>query len=353
MGTGKNRVESRAQMNTGIKRIIYIGNKLEAIGASPTTIDFLSKLLKKEKMRVITASSKKNRPGRLFEMLFTLARTPKPVDYVLIDTYSTQNFWYAVLSAQVCRARKIDYIPILHGGNLEKRLQQNKRLCRDLFGKAFVNIAPSHFLLDKFIKYGFTNLRYIPNPVKLENYHFKKRNQLQPKLLWVRSFAEIYNPLMALKILQLLLPEFPDAELCMMGGRKDSSLEDCRKYAEENELPVKFTGKLHKKQWIKMASDFSIFLNTSNIDNTPVSVIEAMALGLPVVSCQVGGMPYLIKNREEGILIEKNNPQAGARAVKFLLQYPQEAQKLSFAARRKAEKFDWEIVRQEWLEVLT
>ena len=80
-------------------------------------------------------------------------------------------------------------------------------------------------------------------------------------------------------------------------SQKDGSMEACKEYAAEEKLPVKFTGKLEKNEWIKISADAGIFINTSNIDNTPVSLMEAMALGLPVVSTNVGGIPYLIEDR--------------------------------------------------------
>ncbi|MDT0643024.1 glycosyltransferase family 4 protein [Zunongwangia sp. F363] len=352
MGKGENGVEPGAELKSPVKRIIYIGNKLEKQGASPTTIDVLSPLFRKEGFQITAASTKRNKISRLLDMLLTISRAGKRAGFVLIDTYSTQNFWYAVLSGKMCRLLGIKYIPILHGGNLPHRLQKNKKVSRNFFENAFINIAPSRYLLEKFSQSGFKNVKYIPNPVELGNYRFKLRKKLQPKILWVRSFAEIYNPLMAVKTLELLLSEFPDASLCMVGSSKDDTFESCRDYAEEKNLPVVFTGKLEKQEWIALAAEFSIFLNTSAIDNTPVSVIEAMALGLPVISTNVGGMPYLVQDGREGILVNKN-AEAAAAAVKFLLGNPGKAEKMSAAARNKVEKFDWEIVKQDWLQVLS
>ncbi|WP_373056890.1 glycosyltransferase family 4 protein [Zunongwangia sp. H14] len=335
-----------------MKQLIYIGNKLEKKGASPTTIDVLIPLLENEGYQVRAASSFRNKSIRLLHMLLTLARAGGKTDYVLIDTYSTQNFWYAILCGKICRLLKLKYIPILHGGNLPQRLRENKKISRKFFKNAFVNVAPSQFLLKKFGQSGIKNLKYIPNPLQLAKYEFRLRKELQPKILWVRSFAEIYNPIMAVKILEMLLLEYPQASLCMVGGAKDETFNRCRSYAERHNLPVHFTGKLEKKEWIRLAAEYSIFLNTSAIDNTPVSVIEAMALGLPVISTRVGGMPYLIKNGQEGILFDKEEPEAAAKAIRFLLKSPQQAETLAEAARSKVEKFDWEIVKQDWLQVL-
>ena len=67
---------------------------------------------------------------------------------------------------------------------------------------------------------------------------------------------------------------------------------------------MNFTGKLSKQEWRDLSKDYNVFINTTNFDNTPVSVIEAMALGIPVVSTNVGGLPFLITDKVDGVLVE-------------------------------------------------
>ena len=175
----------------------------------------------------------------------------------------------------------------------------------------------------------------------------------QPKLLWVRAFAEIYDPMAALETLELLLENHENAELCMVGPEKDSSFKKCKTYAREKNLPVTFTGFLEKKEWLQLSENFDIFLNTTTIDNTPVSVIEAMALGLPVVSTNVGGIPYLIDDQAQGLLVPSRAPAAMAEAVKELITHPEKARKLAFSAREKVEEFDWNLVKKKWAKILS
>lgn len=335
-----------------MKKLLYIGNELEDRGGAPTSIDKLSPLLQNEGFELKTSSSHKNQVLRLSEMLTAIIKNKAWVNYVLIDTYSTRNFWYAVLAAQLCRNLQLDYILILHGGNLPLRLKKNPQLSASLFKNAKMNIAPSRYLFDIFHKAGFANLKYIPNSIFLKDYPFKPRKVLKPKLLWVRAFAEIYNPILALQVLEKLLKEFPEAGLCMVGPEKDDSYKECVNYAEKNKLPVKFTGKLGKSEWIALSEGYDIFLNTTNIDNTPVSLIEAMALGFPIISTNVGGIPHLIKDQEIGLLVPPKNKLAMVHAISTLLENPDLVKNLSQNARTQAEKFDWEIVKKEWKEVL-
>ena len=334
-----------------MKNLLYIGNELELRGGAPTSIDSLTPLLKKEGFEVKTSSAKENQLLRLSEMMISIIRNKSWADFVLIDTYSTRNFWYAILTAELCKKLNLDYILLLHGGGLPGRLKNTPKLSASLFKKAKLNIAPSRYLFEEFRQAGFTNIKYIPNSIFLEDYSFRIRKAIKPKLLWVRAFAEIYNPILAIKVLEELLKEYPEAELCMVGPDKDESYKECFNYAESNKLPVKFLGKLTKQEWTGLSKEYDIFINTTNVDNTPVSIIEAMALGFPIISTNVGGIPYLLRDKETGLLVAPKDKSTMVDAISTLLKNPDLAENLSGNARLQAEKFDWKIVKNEWKKV--
>lgn len=331
-----------------LSKLIYIGNQLSKKGATVTSIETLGSFLVEEGYSIVKASNKKNKLLRLLHMLSTVVYHARSTKFVLIDTYSTQNFWYAVAVGNICRLLKLPYIPILRGGDLPARIERSKLQSHKLFHSAKVNIAPSEYLLKAFEEAGYDNLQYIPNTITIENYPFKERKTMQPRLLWVRSFAKIYNPILAIKVFQKLRVNYPEASLTMVGPDKDGSLEQCRAFAKQEQLPVKFTGKLSKQEWTALAASHDIFLNTTNFDNTPVSVIEAMALGLVVISTNVGGMPYLITHNEEGVLVAPNNVDLIVNEIKSLCNDPDRAHAITLAARKKVVNFDWQVVKAAW-----
>src|SRR5690606_27971952 len=96
-----------------------------------------------------------------------------------------------------------------------------------------------------------------------------------------------------------------------------------------------------------------IFINTTNFDNTPVSVMEAMALGLPIISTNVGGMPFLIDSGADGILVSPNNAQAFVDAINDFIKNPSKAEMISLKAKEKVEGFDWEKLKERWIELLS
>ncbi|ARV13819.1 glycosyltransferase family 4 protein [Polaribacter sp. SA4-12] len=333
------------------KKILYIGNNLTGKTKYNSTIKVLSTLLKEEGFSVIVSSDKISKLLRLLDMCISLVKNRNKVDYVLIDTFSTINFYYAFIISQLARVFKLKYIPILHGGNLPERLERNTFLSDLIFKNSYKNVAPSNYLKSSFEKKGYDTM-FIPNILEIENYNFKNRKQLEPKLFWVRAFKEIYNPTLAIKVLDLLKKEYPKAKLCMVGPFVDDSYDDCLKLISELKLEssVEFTDVLLKEDWHKKSEDYDIFINTTNFDNTPVSVMEAMALGLPIVSTNVGGMPFLIDDTTDGLLVTKSNTEEMTSAIVSLLNnnHPN----LAINARKKVGNFSWNNNKGKWFKIL-
>ncbi|WP_034041069.1 glycosyltransferase family 4 protein [Wocania ichthyoenteri] len=335
-----------------MKTLLYIGNKLNSFRINQSPIHVLEPLLIRECHKMFSVSSKKNIVFRLIDMLWACIKYRKKVDFVLIDTYSTLNFYYAFFVSQFCRFLKLRYIPILHGGNLPNRLESCPKLSKLIFNNAYKNVAPSLYMQSSFEALGYSNLVCIPNSIEIKNYPFKIRNIDKIKLLWVRSFSKIYNPLLAIQVLKALKDKHIDVELCMVGPDNDGSLEETKKYAEKLNLKVIFTGKLEKEEWVGISKNFNVFINTTNFDNMPVSVIEAMALGLPIISTNVGGLPFLITNEVDGILIPPNNVEAFVQAIIEIKNQPEKIKTMVISARKTAEQFDWNIVKNQWIKLL-
>ncbi len=335
-----------------MKNLLYVGNHLQNSQSNASYSAILGPLLEQSGYDVRYTSNKTNKVLRLLEMLWTTFSARKNTDLVLIDTYSTQNFYYAALVSQLCRLLSLPYVPILHGGNLPKRLKNSPKLSKLLFENAYTNVSPSLYLENIYSEFGYQNVVHIPNTIALKNYPLHKKTFDTPKMLWVRSFSEIYNPELAVSVLQELQQRGYDATLCMVGPDADGSLSKVKALARTLNVSVAFTGKLTKAAWIELSKDYNIFINTTNFDNMPVSVIEAMALGLPVVSTNVGGMSYLIEHGVDGVLVAPNDSIAMADAVEELLKDVSRTEGMVVEAQKKVEGFDWEMVKKKWDEVL-
>ena len=333
-------------------KILYVGNKLSKHGVTPTSVETLGVQLT-EFCEVVSVSDKRNKAARMFDMVFAVIKNRK-MDYVIIDTYSTSNFYFDYIAALLCIILKIKYIPILHGGNLPARLKRSPRMSKRVFGHSYINVAPSEYLNHEFKQQGFDNNITIPNNIHIGDYAFKKRISFKPKLLWVRSFDKTYNCEMAVEVLRILLHQYPYAELCMVGPAKDDSMQNVKDLAEQYGITghLTITGKLSKADWHKLSENYDIFISTTNFDNTPVSVIEAMALGLPVVSTNVGGVPYLLSDGYDSLLCEKGNAGDMVQKIVRLISAPENTAEICANARHKVEQFDWDVVKKQWKKIL-
>lgn len=336
-----------------MRKILYIGNNLTKSNNYYSSMKLLSLKLKEEGYLLYVYSDKKNKFIRILEMIFYFFKLKKKIDFMLIDTFSTQNFYYALILSQLSRLYKVNYIPILRGGNLPNRLKNNTFLSKIIFKNSYLNVAPSGYLKCEFEKERFKAI-YIPNIIDLKMYSFKLREKIKPRLLYVRAFDHIYNPVLAIKVLYELRKKYSYSKLCMVGPIKDQSYDEVVSLTRSLELEdyVEFTGALSKEDWHKKSEGFDVFINTTNFDNTPVSVMEAMALGMPVVSTNVGGIPYLIDDGVDGLLVEKNNPIDMALKIDFLISNNAEAIKIAHKARNKVKGFDWSIVKNQWKNYL-
>jgi glycosyltransferase involved in cell wall biosynthesis len=95
-----------------------------------------------------------------------------------------------------------------------------------------------------------------------------------------------------------------------------------------------------------------VFLNTSTVDNAPVSLLEAMACGLCVVTTDVGGIPWLVERDREAVLVPPRDEVAMAEAARRVMAEPGLAASLSRAGRARAETHDGARIYPRWADLL-
>jgi len=333
--------------------VLLIGNFLSASVGNRGVCEELAERLRDGGWTVLTASSRPGRVARLTDMLATIWSRRREYEAAQVDVYSGPSFLWAEAAAWTLRRAGKPYALTLHGGALPKFARRWPRRMRRLLGGAAVVTAPSGYLGEQLRAYR-ADLRLIPNALELARYRFRERTRPAPRLVWMRAFHEIYDPVLAIRVLARVRERW-DATLAMIGPDKgDGSLERARAAAQELRVAgfVEFTGAVAKTavpEWINRGD---IFLNTTTVDNSPVSVLEAMACGACIVSTWVGGIPYLVRNGEEGLLVEPRNSDAMAEAVERVLRDRALAGRLSRAARAQVEACDWSVVLPQWRELL-
>jgi glycosyltransferase involved in cell wall biosynthesis len=334
-------------------RVLYFGNRGGRGAKYRTVQDDLTELLNTD-IRLISVSEYRNPILKMSHMLWTFFRHFLFAKFVLIDTYSTKNFYYAYILSQLSRLTKRRYIHFLHGGNLPQRLEESAWMASQMFTNAYALIAPSGYLQDEFEKKGFS-CKVIPNFIDIQKYPYLQRDINEVKIFWLRNFKAHYNPILAVKVVHGLAKKGYSAHLTMVGpDGNDGSLDAVLAYIEKHNLKsmVTITGGLQKTDWITMSEKSNIFLNTTNIDNTPISVIEAMALGLFVISTNVGGLPFLLQNYQDGVLVAPDSSNDIEDAVIKAVEGKIDFQSMVSKARQKVEAFDKKVVKKTWFKLL-
>lgn len=210
-------------------------------------------------------------------------------------------------------------------------------------------IVPSEYLRDVFARHGVA-ASVIPNIVELSAFPFRDRHPIGPRLLSVRTLEPPYGVRRVLEAFEKVRREWPEATLTVAGeGSEREAL--ARLGAQIG--GVRFVGAIAAADMPRLYAEADIFINASQVDNQPVSILEAFASGLPVVSSDAGDIPRMVRDGETGCLVPGGTADGLARRVLDLLADPDVAQRLAHQARADVRQYTWPAVRAAWRRVYT
>lgn len=323
-------------------------------GRVTTQGERLAKLFEQAGYPVISVSKSPNRYHRLLDILCTLMWKRQEIDIQILQVFGGPSFVVEDIASLLSRVLGHKIIMIMRGGEMPVFWARYPRWCPRVMDRADAIITPSRFLQRLMTQQGYSST-VIPNIVELEAYRFRHRERLRPRLLWMRAFhPKIYNPAMAVRVFAKIKQLYPEATL-VMGGQHDKAEEDIKQLAARLNVAssVRFAGFLTMEAKQRESAEADIFLNTNNIDNMPVSVVEAFAHGLPVVATEVGGISDLITHEKTGLLVPPNDDDAMVAAIVRLLDDPTLAGRLSANGRAYAESCTWNSVLPRFQNILT
>ncbi len=233
-------------------------------------------------------------------------------------------------------------------GEAEDHLQ-NWRTALPSIRLADVVVVPSGYLVDVFARFAVA-ARAISNIVELDRFSFRERHPLRPVFLTSRLLEPLYNVGCVLRAFGLIQKQVPDATLTVAGdGWMRSELEQlARDLGLRN---VEFIGGVPFADMPEMYNSADIYLTATDLDNMPSSIVECLAAGLPVVTTDAGGIPYIVTHEETCLMIARNDHEAMAAAALRLLDDPELAARIARNAREHCRRFSWPVVQQEWLKL--
>jgi glycosyltransferase involved in cell wall biosynthesis len=335
--------------------LLLVGNFLSKAGGSRHVCEELAERLTRAGWNVRTASHKRPKLPRLLDMAGAVWRGRRSEEVVHVDVFSGEAFLWAAAVVGLLRSLGKRYLLTLRGGSLPEFAARWPFAVRRLLAGADAVTVPSGFLLREMRPYR-ADLILLPNPLDLASYPYSHRRRAAPRMIWLRAFHETYNPSLGPRVLALLARDFPEATLTMIGpDRGDGSLARTREAAARLGVSdrLRIVEGIPKSEVGRSLADADVFLNTTNVDNAPVSVLEAMACGLCVVSTNVGGMPDYLRDESEGLLVPPDDPEAMASAVRRIVSDPETAGRISRGGRGRAEAMDWSIVLPRWESLFT
>jgi len=279
--------------------------------------------------------------ARLLPYLLHLWRAAGRVDVMHLMANSGWSWHlFAAPAIWVGRLRGVPVVVNYRGGEAAAFLARSGLAVRASLRRAAGLIVPSGFLQEVFGQHGMT-ADIVPNIVDLTRFHPGGARRSEPHLLVARNLEALYDNATALRAFVQVLAQHPAARLTLAGsGPQETEL---RALAAELGIDdrVHFSGRLNREQMAALLRDCHVSINPSLADNMPNSVLEALASGVPVVSTNVGGVPFLVQHEVSALLVPPGDASAMAQAVLRLLATPSLARALAEAGMQQAQRYTW------------
>ena len=252
----------------------------------------------------------------------------------------------ALLFAKLFRKKSVlNY----HSGEAEDHLKNWPLTARPTMKWASVIVVQSGYLKDVFARFGLHSI-VIPSSVNLERFHFRQRNPLRPVFLSNRLHEPLYNVACIIRAFAVIQRSRADARLLIAGdGTERNALEQLS--AELELRGVEFIGRVEYARMPEIYDSADIYLNSPNLDNFPNSIMESFAAGLPVVTTDAGGIPYLLSHETTGLMVGTGNHVAMAENALRLLDDQELADRITRKALEECDKYTAATERRRWMEV--
>jgi glycosyltransferase involved in cell wall biosynthesis len=277
-----------------------------------------------------------------------LFRELRRADVVHAFSASYASFLLAPLPAVI--VAKLLGKPVIlnyHCGEAPDHLRRSA-IARFVMGRIVdANVVPSAFLRDVLFSFDM-DADVVHNTIDVRRFAYRSRNPLGPRLLCTRNLEPMYNVSCVLRAFARVQQQYPDATLTLVG----SGSQEAAVRAEAAALGVRnvtFAGRVAPSDIHRYYAEADIYVQAPSIDNMPLSVLEAFASGMPVVSTNAGGVPSILRDRIDGLLVPDNADDELAARVIDLLRDPVFARGLAGSAHHTLAAYDWPVVREGWL----
>ena len=290
---------------------------------------------------------------RDFGTLRQFAKIRDRIDVINLHTCCYLSYFGSVAPViWWAKRRGIKVIVTYKGGSAREVFERTGEFGLRWLRMADVVTVPSGFLRDIFRRFGI-EARIVHNLYEAglppEKPH--RPNTDAPRLIMTRGLGHYYNVECTVRAFEIVLRRFPKATLHMAGrGNREPAI---RALVSRLGLPnVTFLGHLDRKAIHALYRSGDIFVSSSGVDNFPGALLEAFLFGVPIATTDAGGIPYMVEHGVSARMVKVDDHESLAREIIWLLDHPDEAEKMAVAAQRNIDEYRWESVRKDWFDVL-
>lgn len=280
--------------------------------------------------------------ARLLPYLGVLWRATGRVELLHVMANSGWSWHlFAVPAIWIAHLRGVRIVVNYRGGEAGKFLARSHTLVRWSMRRVDSLAVPSGFLEGTFARHGM-HAAVVPNVIDLARFHpAGASRQRAAHIVVARNLEALYDNESALRAFVRVLERCPSGRLTIAGSGPEASRLGALARELGIEHAVRFTGRLDREVMAKLYRESDVVLNPSRADNMPNSLLEAMASGVPVVSTDVGGVPFMVQHEETALLVKAGDFEAMAAAIVRLIEDGTLWQRLSQAGLEQARRYSW------------
>jgi len=289
-------------------------------------------------------------PVKSLTFVRNMARTMSGYDIIHLFFISRMSFSKHVLPA-IILGRFLGKRVVLsyYRNQAEAELESTGRWMLPFFQMCSKIIVSSEYIAGLFAHHGILT-EIIPHVLDEHLFRPREIKSVQPKIIVARSLERRNNIACAIEAFGLVKQKYPRTEMVIVGdGPQREELD--RLVSTEKLNGITFTGQASLDELSRHFAQADLYVNTSSIDGLPISMLEALKIGVPVVTTGAGGIPTVITDRENGLLVKANDPAGLADRIIELVESPQLAQRLSGQAKRSVKDYSWSQVKNKWLDL--
>ncbi len=289
---------------------------------------------------------------RLLPYMMALWRAASRADIFHVMANSGWSWHlYAAPAVWIAWLRRKPAIVNYRGGEAESFFSNSWMWVRPTIRRARAVVVPSTFLKDVFESRGVA-VAVVPNIVDLERFSHcesvEKRTRHShgwPHVVITRNLEDIYDIPTAMRAFDRVRHAYPNARLSIAGDGPERANLEVLAIELAAASSIAFIGSLDNAEIADLYCSADLMLNPSLIDNMPISILEALACGVPVVSTNVGGVPHLVSHGETALLVPPGEPARMAEAALSLLEDREFFDLLVERGLAHVKRFGWDHVR--------